>query len=204
MSFHSLSLLGTTSIPCFCILRGSSEESSSGNAAVQESVPSVMHGPSQFRVWRNFQPDYPKDPQVQSSGSFSTGTHMEIMDCARTSSVYKCKWFEVSSISVRMPRGKTLSVLLMGWAQLSATKNLKNLKNLQNLAAAMCMVIPVLIHESCSDHCSEVVLSETKYKYREVSTTAAKDTAKMYSIYSHTDKRHNSTEYFNKKYSCFN
>lgn len=47
-----------------------------------------------------------RDPQLQTSGSFSSGTSTEIMDCARTSSVYMCKCFEVRNISVRMPRGK--------------------------------------------------------------------------------------------------
>lgn len=153
-----LFLLGTTSIPYFCIWN-LEESSSPGNPAVQENVPSVMHDSSQFRVWMNVQPGYPKDPQVQSSGSFSSGTSAEIMDCARPSSVYQCKCFEVRK-TCEDAKGKTTQCAAdgMGTTVSNKKKNLKNLKNLQNLAAVVCMVIPVLIHESCSDHCSEVFL----------------------------------------------
>ncbi|KAI1238636.1 hypothetical protein IHE44_0013373 [Lamprotornis superbus] len=88
-------LLSTKSIPYFCIW--SSEESSSpGNPAIEANLLPVLHDPSQFRVSMNFQPNYPKDPRVQTSCSFSSGTCTEIMDFARTSSVYNCKCFEES------------------------------------------------------------------------------------------------------------
>lgn len=112
--FHSLVhfLLSTKSIPWFCIW--SLEESSSGNPAIEANLPVGLY-PSQLRVLMNFQPNYPKDPRIQTSCSFSSGTHTEIMDFARTSSVYKCKCFEVSNISLRMPRGKP-QCAVMGWA----------------------------------------------------------------------------------------
>lgn len=61
---------------------------------------------------------------------------------------------------MRMPRGKP-QCAADGTGTVSNKQSLKNLEklaNLQNLAAAVCMVIPVLIYESCSDHCSQVFL----------------------------------------------
>lgn len=159
-----LFLLCTKSILYFCIW--SLEESSSPrNPAVEANLPAMLD-PSQFREWTNFQPNYPKDPHVQTSCSFSSGTRMEIMDFARTSSIYKCNCFEVSNISLRGPREKPLSILLMGWAQLSVTSSPKKTLKIYKILQLQCALwylyesksSACLNHESCSGHCSEVFL----------------------------------------------
>lgn len=63
---------------------------------------------------------------------------MEIMDFARASSIYKCKCFEVSNISLRVPRDNPHSVLLMGWAQLSVTSSPKKTLKIYKILQLQC------------------------------------------------------------------